>query len=102
KTQEMKIVARFILLFVKIFKRILMVILKYNFKKSGKNVIFDPFGIYTYKTITIGNDVYIGPGANFSASKSFIEIGNKVMFGPNVTIRGGNHNTNEIGYYMYD
>jgi len=24
------------------------------------------------------------------------------MFGPNVTIRGGNHNTSVIGKYMYD
>ena len=36
------------------------------------------------------------------ASESFIQIGNKVMFGPNVTIIGGRHNTAEIGRFMYD
>ena len=29
-----------------------------------------------------------------------IVIGNKVMFGPRVTIIGGDHNTGELGQYM--
>ena len=44
----------------------------------------------------------IGPGANFSASDTSLIIGNKVLFGPNVTIVCGDHNTKIIGKYMYD
>lgn len=79
-----------------------MYVLRPMFKKHGKNFKFDPFGFYTYKTISVGDDVYIGKGANLSASMTSITIGNKVMFGPNVTIRGGNHNTSVIGRFMYD
>jgi maltose O-acetyltransferase len=98
----MKFVAFFWLFVRKIYKRVLMHILKFAFLKAGKNVIFDPFGEYTYRTIELGSDVFIGSGANLSASKSKIIIGNKVMFGPNVTIRGGNHNSSIVGEFMYD
>ena len=33
---------------------------------------------------------------------SSIRIGDKVLFGPNVTIRGGNHSTHIIGKFMAD
>ena len=36
------------------------------------------------------------------ASRSRILIGNKVLFGPNVTVIGGNHNTSVNGKYLYD
>jgi acetyltransferase-like isoleucine patch superfamily enzyme len=72
------------------------------FKKYGKNVTFYPTkSSFSYRNITLGNDVYIGPGANFS-SITVISIGNKVMFGPNVTILGGDHNISCMGKYMYD
>jgi acetyltransferase-like isoleucine patch superfamily enzyme len=98
----MKIFSLLILYFLKIYRKCLMQIYKPLFKKYGRNFVFDPFGIYSFKTIQVGDDVYIGPGANFSASKSYIKIGSKVLFGPNVTIRGGNHNTSVIGKYMFD
>ena len=79
-----------------------MLILRSAFKRCGKNVRFDPDGVYTYKNIEIGNDVFIGPRAAFLASESGIVIGNKVMFGPNVTIVGGDHNTSVIGQFMFD
>ncbi|MFI4912712.1 MAG: acyltransferase [Sedimentisphaeraceae bacterium JB056] len=72
------------------------------FKEHGRNVLFNPFDRFTYKNVSIGSDVCIGFGANFIAQESYIKIGNKVMFGPNVVIRGGNHNTSVIGRYMYD
>lgn len=78
-----------------------MHLLKPLFKSSGKNVVFNPYDYFTYSNISLGNDVYIGPGANFSSITS-IKIGNKVMFGPNVTIMGGDHNTSEVGKYMFD
>lgn len=79
-----------------------MIFLRHMFKNVGRNFIFDPDDLFSYQTISIGNDVYIGPGAKFSASNSAIIIGNKIMFGPGVTIMGGNHNTSVIGSYMYD
>lgn len=72
------------------------------FGNLGKNIRFDPYGLYSYKTIFVGNDVFIGYGAVFQATESRIIIGNKVMFGPNVTIMGGDHNTSVVGKFMYD
>ena len=87
----------------KVRDRVLMSFYKAQFASCGKNVRFFPTkSFFYYKTIKIYDDVYIGPGASFLASKSFIQIGNKVLFGPNVTIMGGDHNTSEIGEYIYD
>ncbi len=77
-------------------------VLRPLFRSCGKNVRFDGFGCYSFRSISIGDDVFIGPGALFFAAISEIRIGNKVMFGPNVSIRGGNHNTSVIGSYMFD
>lgn len=79
-----------------------MHILKYLFKKNGKrNVFFPTKSYFSYQSIELGDHVYIGPGAHFSSITEII-IGNKVMFGPNVTIMGGDHNTTQLGKYMYD
>lgn len=92
-----------IIIFIsKVFRRILMYVVKTQFKSIGKNVIFNPFDKIGYKNVSIGNDVFIGPGATFSASESSITIGNKVMFGPNVTIMGGDHSFSVVGKYMFD
>ena len=86
----------------KIIRRIAMLIIKRRFKSAGKNVIFSPLSVFSYKTISLGNDVFIGRNAHFSAAIASIYIGNKVMFGPGVTIRGGNHNISVVGEFMYD
>jgi len=80
--------------------RILRFFIRYNFKKCGKNVKFYAFDHLSHKSISIGDNVYIGRGAKFSAAIAEINIGSHVMFGPNVLIRGGNHNTDVIGEYM--
>jgi acetyltransferase-like isoleucine patch superfamily enzyme len=72
------------------------------FKKCGKNVRFGHGCEFSYECIELGNDVYIGPGANFMSALSTIKVGNKVMFGPGVTIVGGDHRTDVVGAYMYD
>jgi len=101
-----KIVVRlFFLVFglaFKIYKRFIMILSRMRFNKCGKNVIFDPFSNFSYKNISIGDDVYIGPDAKFLTALSTIKIGNKVMFGPEVMLIGGNHNTSVIGSYMFD
>lgn len=81
---------------------ILSKLVKASFAECGKNVHFSPVNShFSYHTISVGNDVYIGPYAVFSAPKG-LKIGNKVTFGPRVTIMGGNHNFREIGQFIYD
>ena len=72
------------------------------FKSCGSNFVFSPYDLFSYHTITVGDDVYIGPGACFSASQTTLTIGSKVMFGPNVTIMGGDHNSSFVGKFIYD
>lgn len=91
------------LLFLKGYDRILMHLCRSQFARCGKQVYFYPTKseLY-YKTIEIGDNVYIGPGAMFLATESSIKIGDKVLFGPNVSIIGGNHSTHIIGKLMAD
>lgn len=70
------------------------------FKSYGKNFSFDPFGVYSFSTITVGDNVNLGYRPIMLATKSEIIIGNNVMFGPEVTIRGGNHRIDIIGRTM--
>jgi acetyltransferase-like isoleucine patch superfamily enzyme len=77
-------------------------LLRPAFKRHGRNFRFDPDGIYTYRTIEVGDDVHILPGACLMASESMITIGNKVMLAPNVTVVGGDHNTSLAGSFMFD
>ena len=80
-----------------------MYIYRDQFASCGREVYFYPTKSYFfYNTISVGNNVYIGPGAMFLASDCSITIGDKVLFGPNVSIVGGNHSTNIIGKLMAD
>jgi len=72
------------------------------FRSIGKNSIFNPYSIFSFENITVGNDVYIGPGATFLCTESEIILGNKIMFGPNVSLIAGDHNSSVIGKYMFD
>jgi acetyltransferase-like isoleucine patch superfamily enzyme len=86
----------------RVANRLLQWLLRPLFRACGRNVRFDAFGYYSYSNITIGDDVFIGDGASFAAARTTITIGNKVMFGPQVMIRGGNHNTSVRGVFMFD
>lgn len=86
----------------RISRRLRMVLLLPLFKTRGKNVWFDPDGFYSFENIVLGSDVFLGIGPTLMAAKSTIRIGNKVMFGPHVTLIGGNHNAAEIGRFMSD
>jgi acetyltransferase-like isoleucine patch superfamily enzyme len=98
----MKTIAHFFLLIRRIRKRLLCKILVNLFVNKGKNIIFDPDDYFSFQTISIGHHVYIGPGAYFSSAHSVIKIGSKVMFGPNVSLLGGDHNVSVVGAYMID
>jgi acetyltransferase-like isoleucine patch superfamily enzyme len=99
----MKWIAITIITIGKIFDRLLMYMYRSLFRKCGRRTIFFPTkSDLLYKNIIVGDDVYIGPGASFIASLSYISIGDKSFFGPNVTIRGGNHSSHIIGKFMID
>jgi acetyltransferase-like isoleucine patch superfamily enzyme len=72
-------------------------------RSCGKNVYIDGRNSYfTPQLISIGSDVYIGPGADFGSVSKLIRIGNKVVIGPNVSIRTDNHNISCLGRFIYD
>lgn len=84
----------------KVRRRLKMIMLRSNFAKVGRGVIFDPDGRYTFSTIEIGDFVFIGPGAVFSADRVRIRIGDWVMMGPCVTIMAGDHDMSVVGTPM--
>jgi acetyltransferase-like isoleucine patch superfamily enzyme len=99
----MKYVGYLILFLKRGYGRIYMYLMLPLFKKHGKHVKFFPSNsTFSYNTIQLGDDVYIGPGAVLSASRSGIIFGSKIQLGPNVTMMGGDHNTSVIGKFMYD
>ena len=88
----MRILVLMIIYTKKVIDRIYMYMCRSSFSSIGKNVIFHPTNSsFSFKTISIGNNVAIGEKAFFNATLSHIYIANNVIFAPNVTIRGGNH-----------
>ena len=86
----------------KCVKRSKMYIYRPLFESHGHNFFFDPNGVYSFSNISVGNDVNLGYKPILLAAKSKIVLGNKIMFGPNVTLVGGGHNTSIIGKFMID
>jgi len=80
----------------------MMLLYRPLFGSYGRNFHFDPDGLYTYSNIFVGDDVSLGWRPTLIAALSEIRIGNKVMFGPNVTIVGGGHNITVPGRFMTD
>jgi acetyltransferase-like isoleucine patch superfamily enzyme len=72
---------------------------KQAFKKCGKDVFISRYCFISGK-IYIGNDIYIGQNCRFQSTVSKIIIGDHVMFGPGVTMHGGNHRIDLLGTYM--
>ena len=97
-----KLFAKGVIFFQRAWRHVWMMLLRPAFGRYGRNFIFDPRDHFNYGNIEVGDDVSLGTGAVFMATESKILIGNKVMFGPNVTVVGGNHNTSEAGRFMYD
>lgn len=76
------------------------VITKLFLKEYGKSVKIGPnVFILNPQLVTIGNHVFIGDHSNLSGNIE-IKIGDNVMFGPEVMIRGGDHNISQIGQPM--
>lgn len=72
------------------------------FGSHGSNFLFDPRGYYSFANIHVGDDVSLGYRPVLMAALSEIRIGSHVMFGPEVVIIGGNHNTRVVGRFMKD
>lgn len=71
-----------------------------RFARYGRNFSFDPFGVYSFESISVGDNVNLGYRPTLIAARSKIVIGDNVMFGPEVTIRGGNHRVDIVGKPM--
>lgn len=97
-----KLLLQILTVYSGVTNRLIRWILKRNFRSIGRNVSFKYSDTFTYENISIGSDVYIGPGALFMASLAEITIGNKVLFGPNVTIITGDHPLALNGKYIFD
>ena len=67
----------------------------------GERVFFSPMNSeFIYENMYVGNDVHIAYHADMVASKSKIIIGDHVVFGPHVSIRGGDHRTDIVGKFV--
>ena len=96
----MKFLASFYCFSQKVIKHLLMRIMRSLFASHGEKFYFDPKGTYSFKNIYVGEDVNLGIKPILMASLSDIRIGNHVMFGPEVVVVGGGHNTSYVGQYM--
>lgn len=66
-------------------------LIRISLKSVGKNFKFSYHSFFTdYRTVEIGNDVFIGSNFYCSALKG-IKIGDRVMFGSNCSVIGGDH-----------
>lgn len=75
---------------------------KRSFAECGERVYIGYSCDFIPSHIHCGHHVHIGSHASFIASIAHIYIGNYVMFGPNVTIRGGDHRIDVVGKYIYE
>lgn len=84
-----------------IYNRIYIPYYKKKMLACGENVFFSPAdSVITYESMNVGNHVSIGYHADFVASRSKIIIGDHVVFGPHVSIRGGDHRFDIPGRYI--
>lgn len=99
----MKTLAKLLIFISKVYQRLLMYIYRPMFKKHGRNLLFFPHNsTFSYSTISIRDNVFIGDRAYFNATLSSINIGDNVSFGPDVIIRGGNHASHIVGKLLKD
>jgi acetyltransferase-like isoleucine patch superfamily enzyme len=80
-----------ILVSSKVRRRVRLRIHSKLFGTHGTNFSLDPDGIYSHRTIFVGNSVSLGLPPVMIAALSQIRIGNSVMFGPRVVVIGGGH-----------
>ncbi|MEO0289446.1 MAG: acyltransferase [candidate division WOR-3 bacterium] len=86
--------------FKRIFNHCIKKYLTTKFKKVGKNFYFGNHCIFTFKNITIGNNVFIADFCVIQSTHGEVIIKDNVMIGPGVHIHGGNHEYKKIGFLM--
>ena len=73
----------------------------YTFLKTGmKVVISDGFDVAGSQNISFGDSVFVGPRCVFYSTRAKLNIGNHVMFGPEVMIITGDHRIDIKDKYM--
>ncbi|MEC9303052.1 MAG: hypothetical protein VYD59_01260 [Bacteroidota bacterium] len=85
--------ANIIILHRSFINRSVRFFLKKKFNKCSENVSFNAQSKFSYKSISLGNDIYIGLNTIFGLSGLYLTISDKVLFGPNIKIMRGHHNT---------
>lgn len=83
-----------------LYKGLMSRLYRARFARHGRNFSFDPAGVYSFESISVGDNVNLGYRPILIAARSKILIGDNVMFGPEVTIRGGNHRIDIVGKPM--
>lgn len=74
---------------------------KHKFLAKGMNVQWHDGTISDPQNISIGSDIYFGPGASIHG-RGGISIADGVIFGPRVTIHSSNHNYESEQCVPYD
>ena len=77
-----------------------VILFRNRFAKQGINFHFDPNGDYSFENIYCGDHVSLGVRPHLISTRSKIIIGNHVIFGSEVDIRGGNHRIDLVGRFM--
>jgi len=98
----LRIVAHAFYYSCRVIRRLRLYILRPLFGAYGKNFRFDPDGQYSFENIHVGDNVSLGLRPTILTALSSVRIGDNVMFGPEVTICGGNHRTDIVGCFMTD
>ena len=98
----LKVIASLFNKFYGLINRVKVVLQKAEFAEHGNNINIGRNCNFIAKNIHLGHHVHIGPYASFISSIAHIYIGNYVMFGPHVTIRGGDHRIDIIGKHIYE
>jgi len=98
----MKLFGLAFVLWMRVIRRLRMLIYRPLFGSYGNSFWFDPDGLYSYKNIHVGDNVNFGIKPIILAEKSEIHVGSGVMFGPEVVVVGGGHNVSAVGRFMID
>ena len=95
-----KLLHYIITLFEAVIWRIKRKVLFSKLGAYGQNVSIGRWTNIIPENLYIGDDVAIGNGAIIQSTNSKIVLGNHIMFGPDVSVHGGNHRTDILGRYM--
>ena len=66
----------------RVWRRLRMLALRPLFESHGRDFTFDPDGLYSFRNVSVGDDVSLGYRPVLMAALSKIRIGSHVMFGP--------------------